>query len=103
MPTGPPGPAEPAAGVRAVIEQELGASPDELFAAFDDDPLAAASVGQVYAFINYNIQEQFLGGDEVPKYEGIIASNCASNGANHSRPDAFWAGSHPMCQAAMTR
>lgn len=33
----------------------------------------AASVGQVYAFINYNIQEQFLGGDEVPKYEGEFA------------------------------
>ena len=41
-------PAEPAAGVRAVIEQELGASPDVLFADFDDEPLAAASVGQVH-------------------------------------------------------
>lgn len=33
----------------------------------------AASVGQVYAFINYNIQEQFLDGDEVPAYEGEVA------------------------------
>lgn len=41
-------PAERAAGVRTVIEQELGASPDVLFADFDDEPLAAASVGQVH-------------------------------------------------------
>ena len=32
-----------------------------------------ASIGQVYVFINYNVQEQFLGGDEVPKYEGEFA------------------------------
>lgn len=40
----------------------------------------AASVGQVYAFVNYNIQEQFLGGDEVPKYEGDVAGFPVYNG-----------------------
>jgi hypothetical protein len=40
----------------------------------------AASVGQVYAFINYNVREQFLGGDEVPKYEGEFAGYPIYNG-----------------------
>jgi len=39
-----------------------------------------ASVGQVYVFINYNVQEQFLGGDEVPKYEGEVAGFPVYNG-----------------------
>jgi len=34
--------------MRKVIEQELEAPLDEEFAAFDDDPIAAASIGQVY-------------------------------------------------------
>ncbi len=34
--------------VREVIEQELGQSPDALFSSFEDEPLAAASIGQVH-------------------------------------------------------
>ncbi|MFJ7216611.1 ABC1 kinase family protein [Amycolatopsis sp. NPDC098790] len=34
--------------VRAVLTEELGGSPDDVFAEFDPEPLAAASVAQVY-------------------------------------------------------
>ena len=37
------------ARIREVIERELGGSIDDLFSAFDDVPLAAASIGQVHA------------------------------------------------------
>jgi hypothetical protein len=40
----------------------------------------AASVGQVYVFINYNVYEQFLQGTEVPKYEGEYAGYPVYNG-----------------------
>jgi ubiquinone biosynthesis protein len=50
-------PAPPAA-VRALLEAELGRSPHEVFARFEDDPLAAASIGQVH-------RAQLHGGREV--------------------------------------
>lgn len=40
----------------------------------------AASVGQVYAFVNYSVQEQFLQGDEVPTYQGEVAGYPVYNG-----------------------
>lgn len=42
----PPMPAELAA---SVVEEELGAGPAQVFAEFDPEPLAAASIGQVHA------------------------------------------------------
>ncbi|MBE2239068.1 MAG: AarF/ABC1/UbiB kinase family protein [Caldilineaceae bacterium] len=41
-------PADPPAVVRATIHSELGAPPEELFAWFDENALASASVGQVH-------------------------------------------------------
>ena len=32
-----------------------------------------ASIGQIYVFINYDVQEQFLGKNDVPVYEGEFA------------------------------
>ena len=41
-------PPVPAATIRALVEEELGAGPDEIFASFDTEPLASASIGQTH-------------------------------------------------------
>ncbi|HHJ99330.1 MAG TPA: AarF/ABC1/UbiB kinase family protein, partial [Actinobacteria bacterium] len=38
----------PASAIRSVIRHEFAAEPEELFASFDDTPLAAASIAQVH-------------------------------------------------------
>lgn len=35
--------------IRSLIQQELGATPEQLFVSFDDEPLASASIGQAHA------------------------------------------------------
>ena len=42
-------PPEPSAAIRAVIASELGSPVEALFASFDDQPVAAASIGQAHA------------------------------------------------------
>ena len=42
-------PPVPVEVIRAVVRSELGAEPEEVFAAFDDRPLASASIGQAHA------------------------------------------------------
>ncbi len=41
-------PPVPAAIIRTLLEEELGASPDDIFASFDTEPLASASIGQAH-------------------------------------------------------
>ena len=41
-------PSMPYARVAEVVEEELGGAPERLFAAFDREPMAAASLGQVH-------------------------------------------------------
>lgn len=42
-------PPVPVAVIRTLIQQELGAPPEQLFALFNDEPLASASIGQAHA------------------------------------------------------
>lgn len=42
-------PPVPAETIRSLLQQELGAGPEEVFAEFDDVPLASASIGQAHA------------------------------------------------------
>ena len=51
-------PAESTESARAIIEQDLGAALEELFAEFDETPIAAASIAQVYGAV-------LLGGERV--------------------------------------
>lgn len=68
-----------AAAIRARIEAELGAPVGELFAAFDDEPLAAASLAQVHAAILRDGTAVVVK-VQVPGIEDVIAADIAALG-----------------------
>ena len=69
--------------IRSVVEAELGAPIDRLFASFDDEPLASASIGQVH---RARLPEGVMGGIEVavkvqhPGIRQAVDSDLASAG-----------------------
>jgi len=68
-----------AAAIRARIEAELGAPVGELFAAFDDEPIAAASLAQVHAAILRDGTSVVVK-VQVPGIEDVIAADIAALG-----------------------
>ncbi|HEX9012926.1 MAG TPA: AarF/UbiB family protein [Anaerolineaceae bacterium] len=58
-------PPEPFASIRAVVEEDLHAPLEELFSAFDPQPLASASIGQVHR-ARLRVKDQAAGEPEPP-------------------------------------
>ena len=50
-------PASPPEEIRALIRQEFGKEPSELFATWEDEPIASASIGQVHRAITHDGKE----------------------------------------------
>jgi predicted unusual protein kinase regulating ubiquinone biosynthesis (AarF/ABC1/UbiB family) len=72
-------PALPGAAIARVIEEELGAPPQQLFAHWEHEPMAAASLGQVHAArgkdgVEYAVKVQYPGIAEA------LAGDLASDG-----------------------
>ena len=72
-------PAMPSAAIARVIEEELGEPPQRLFAHWDPEPIAAASLGQVHAArgkdgVEYAVKVQYPGIAEA------LAGDLASDG-----------------------
>lgn len=83
-------PADSPEQVRGTVEAELGAPPEQLFAAFDDQPMASASIGQVHAARLRNgqsvvVKVQHQGIEEVVREDLEILAGLASVAESSSR------------------
>ncbi len=63
---------EPPDAMRALIEEELGRSVDDVFASFEWEPLAAASIGQVYT-ATLHTGEQVIVKAQRPRVADLVA------------------------------
>lgn len=82
-------PPDPPEVVRATIEAELGAPPEELFQEFDYEALASASIGQIHTATLQDgtkvvVKVQHAGIEEVIKNDFIILGKLAELAARHS-------------------
>lgn len=71
-------PAAPAAAIARVVEEELGAPPEQLFARWDPKPLAAASLGQVHAATDHEGRELAVK-VQYPGIDTALAADLASD------------------------
>jgi ubiquinone biosynthesis protein len=67
-------PAEPFATVRVVVEADLGARLEDVFASFDETPLAAASIAQVHA-ATLRTGEQVVVKVQRPSVAGLVRND----------------------------
>ena len=72
-------PAAPSAAIARVVEEELGAPPEALFARWDPTPLAAASLGQVHAAVDHDGRELAVK-VQYPGVDIALAGDLASDG-----------------------
>ncbi len=72
-------PAAPAAAIAEVIRADLGQPPERLFARWDPEPLAAASLGQVHAAVDHEGRELAVK-VQYPGIAAALAGDLASDG-----------------------
>lgn len=72
-------PAVPAAAIARVVEEELGAPPQKVFAHWDAEPLAAASLGQVHGAVGHD-GTRYAVKVQYPGIAEALAGDLASDG-----------------------
>lgn len=79
-------PALPASEIRRVIAEDFGAEPEELFASFDDAPLASASIAQVHRATLASAYRP-VWGDVLPEGADVVVKVVRPGAAESIRSD----------------
>ena len=79
-------PSLPASAIRAVIRDEFAREPEELFATFDDEPLASASIAQVHCATLAKAYKP-VWGDELPEGTALAIKVIRPGAADAIRAD----------------